>query len=120
MKFLVDTNILSEPSKPQPNANAEQWIGDHEADFYTSSLVIAELLNGLGKLAEGERKRKLSHRIEYLIARLGGRILSFNVRVAREWARLQGDLRAKGHVMPWEDSLIAATAVTHNTSDFTH
>ena len=127
MKYLVDTNIFSEPTKPQPNERVENWIAQHEADFYTSSLVIAELLNGLQKLPDGERKRTLAQQLERLIERLGGRILSFNVRVAREWVRLQAELRAKGHVMPWEDSIIAATArhhrltlVTHNTSDFVH
>lgn len=127
MKFLVDTNILSEPAKPQPNERVEKWIADHNANFYTSSLVIAELLNGLERLPESERKRNVGQRIERLIGRLGGRVLSFNVRVAREWVRLQAELRAKRHVMPWEDSLIAATArhhgltlATHNTADFLH
>jgi toxin FitB len=127
MKFLVDTNILSEPTKPQPNPRVENWIADHEADFYTSSLVIAELLNGLEKLAEGERKRRLAQQIERLLEKLGGRVLSFNLRVAREWVRLQADLRVKGRVMAWEDGIIAATSrqhgltlATHNTADFVH
>jgi toxin FitB len=127
MKYLVDTNIFSEPTKPQPNAQVEEWIKDHEGSIYTSSLVIAELLNGLEKLAEGDRKQHLRERLEKLIHKMGGRILSFNVRVAREWVKLQADLRVKGHVMPWEDSLIAATArhhdlvlATHNTNDFLH
>lgn len=124
MKFLVDTNILSEPTKPLPNPNVEKWIADHEADFYTSSLVIAELLNGLEKLPDGERKRRLSLQIEKLIEKLSGRILSFNLRVAREWVLLQSELRSKAP-MSWEDSIIAATArhhgltlATHNTADF--
>lgn len=127
MRFLVDTNILSEPTKPQPSSNVEAWIADHEADFYTSSLVIAELLNGLEKLVEGERKHRLAQQVERLVDKLGGRILSFNLRVAREWVRLQSELRANARVMSWEDSIIAATArhhgltlATHNTNDFTH
>ncbi len=127
MKFLVDTNILSEPTKPQPNPRVEQWIADLEADFYTSSLVIAELLNGLEMLPEGERKHRLAGQIEKLVEKLGGRILSFNLRVAQEWVRLQAELRLKGQTMPWEDGIIAATArhhgltlATHNTADFVH
>jgi predicted nucleic acid-binding protein len=125
MKFLVDTNILSEPTKPQPNLQVEQWIAGHEASFYTSSLVMAELLNGLEKLPASGRKRRLAEQIEKLMEKLGGRILSFNLRVAREWVRLQAELRSKARVMPWEDSIIAATArhhgltlATHNTGDF--
>jgi len=127
MKFLVDTNVLSEPTKPQPNPQVEKWIADHEADFYTSSVVMAELLNGLEKLPESGRKRRLAQQIEKLVEKLGGRTLSFNLRVAREWVRLQAELRSKARVMPWEDSIIAATArhhrltlATHNTSDFVH
>jgi toxin FitB len=127
MKFLVDTNILSEPTKPQPNPRVEKWIADYEANFYTSSLVIAELLNGLERLPESERKRRLALQIERLAEKLGGRIFSFNLRVAREWVRLQAQLRASAHTMPWEDSIIAATArhhgltlATHNTADFAH
>jgi toxin FitB len=105
MKFLVDTNILSEPTKPQPNPRVEEWIADNESDFYTSSLVIAELLNGLERLADGERKRRLVPQIEKLIEKLGGRILSFNLRVSREWVRVQAELRSNAHAMAWEDSL---------------
>ncbi len=127
MKFLVDTNILSEPTKPEPDTTVEEWIAGYEADFYTSALVIAELLNGLEKLRDSRRKRALGQQLEKLIGKPGGRILSFNVRVAREWVRLHADLRSKGHSMGWEDSIIAATArhhgltlATHNTSDFKH
>jgi predicted nucleic acid-binding protein len=127
MKFLVDTNILSEPAKPHPKLQAEQWISENEADFHTSSLVIAELLNGLEKLPESARKRRLAQQIEKLVEKLGGRILSFNLRVAREWVRLQAELRRAARLMPWDDSIIAATArhhgltpATHNTNDFIH
>jgi len=127
MKFLVDTNVLSEPTKPQPDPGVEKWIAQHEVDFYTSALVIAELLNGLERLPDSRRKRALAQQLEKLIGKLGGRILSFNVRVAREWVRLQAGLRSKGHSMAWEDSIIAATArhhgltvATHNTADFKH
>jgi hypothetical protein len=127
MKFLVDTNILSEPTKPQSNPQVEKWIADHEANFYTSSLVIAELLNGLERLPGSGRKLRLAVQIEKLVEKLSGRILSFNLRVAREWVRLQAELRSKARVMPWEDSIIAATArhhgltlATHNMGDFVH
>jgi predicted nucleic acid-binding protein len=127
MKFLVDTNVLSEPTKPKPSPSVEKWIDEHEADFYTSALVIAELLNGLEKLEDGKRKRALGQQLDKLIGKLGGRILSFNVRVAREWVRLQAELRSNGRAMGWEDSIIAATArqhsltlATHNTADFVH
>ena len=127
MNFLVDTNILSEPTKPKPNPHVEKWIAEHEADFYTSSVVMAELLNGLEKLPESGRKHRLAQQIEKLLEKLGGRTLSFNLRVAREWVRLQAQLRSKSRAMPWEDSIIAATArhhgltlATHNTSDFVH
>src|ERR1700678_1291319 len=127
MKYLVDTNILSEPTKPQPNLQVEKWIADHEANFYSSALGMAELLNGLEKLPESERKRRLAGQIEKLMEKLGGRISSFNLRVVREWVRLQAELRAKARVMTWEDSISAATArhrgltlATHNIGDFVH
>ena len=113
MKFLVDTNFFSEPTKPTPASQVEEWIEDHEADFYTSALVIAELLNGLEQLPDGARKRDLGQKLERLIVKLAGKILSFNLRVAREWVCLQAELRDRGHVMPWEDSIIAATARHH-------
>jgi predicted nucleic acid-binding protein len=69
----------------------------------------------------------LAVQIEKLVEKLSGRILSFNLRVAREWVRLQAELRSKARVMPWEDSIIAATArhhgltlATHNMGDFVH
>jgi predicted nucleic acid-binding protein len=81
----------------------------------------------LERLADSERKRRLAPQIEKLIEKLGGRILSFNLRVSREWVRLQAELRSNAHAMAWEDSIIAATArhhgltlATHNTADFVH
>jgi predicted nucleic acid-binding protein len=76
-------------------------------------------------LPAGERKRRLAAQIDKLVEVFCGRILSFNIRVAREWVQLQAELREKARAMPWEDSIIAATArhhgltlATHNVADF--
>lgn len=48
--FLIDTDVLSEPQKPRPNTAVLSWLRTHEADLYTSAVVIGELAWGIERL----------------------------------------------------------------------
>ena len=112
--YLVDTDVLSEPQKPRPQEAVLAWLREHEADLYTSAIVIGEIAWGIERLASGKKRRDLVTWLHgSVIPRMEGRILRFDTRVALEWGALQAKLDTRGQRMPWRDSAIAATARRH-------
>ena len=128
MKFLVDTNVLSEPRQKHPNSKAVAWLQANESYLYTSVLVTGEIRYGIELLpSNSARRADLWRWYERLLGIMAGRVLSINARVAEEWARLQAEAHARNLVLPVVDSLLAATArryhlmiATDNVADFKH
>jgi toxin FitB len=123
VKFLVDANVLSEPTKPAPDALAVAWLRQHERDLAVNPIILGELEYGILLLPAGRRRTRLEQWFANGIERL--RVLDFDTATAAHWARLLARLKRKGHDMPVKDSLIAATALAHgltvatrNTHDF--
>jgi len=126
VSYLLDTNVLSELRRRDPDANVTRWIADRPVStLYLSVLTLGELRKGIELLEEGQRKRRL---VDWLEAELpvffAGRILPVDAGVAERWGRL---LAFHGRPLPVIDSLIAATAlchgltlVTRNLKDFRH
>ena len=108
--YLADTNVLSEPARPRPNARVLAWLERHESELYTSAFTIAEIAFGIAALPSGRKKKNLQRELQELLTRMEGRVLPFNKRVALEWGEMQAELRCAGRLMPLENSLIAATA----------
>lgn len=59
MKFLIDANVLSESSKPDPNPKVQDWLEAHETDSVIDSIILAEVLVGIQLLPKGRRRSKL-------------------------------------------------------------
>ncbi len=125
MKYLVDTNVLSEATKPAPQVQVVEWLLTHRPESVVSSVVMAELELGILSLAMGQRRARLEQWFQEL--RTAIPVLSFDTNAASEWARTMAGLKAKGLSMAVKDSLIAATArehrltvVTRYTADFRH
>ncbi|MBI4327700.1 MAG: type II toxin-antitoxin system VapC family toxin [Chloroflexi bacterium] len=125
MSWLIDTDLLSERTKRQPDPAVLKWLEDHASEIYTSSHVIGEIQAGISLLSEGARKRALQAWLNRLIEAMEGRILSFNATVAGVWGRQEADFSQKGCPMPRPDSFIAATArrrnltiATRNVTDY--
>ncbi|MEO8425758.1 MAG: PIN domain-containing protein, partial [Verrucomicrobiota bacterium] len=114
MSWLVDTDLLSERTKPQPDPKVLKWLEENSLGIYTSSHVIGELQAGISLLAEGAKKRALQAWLNRLIDAMEGRILNFNTSVATVWGRQEAEFSKKGCLMPMPDSFIAASARRHN------
>ncbi|MBC8324153.1 MAG: type II toxin-antitoxin system VapC family toxin [Verrucomicrobia subdivision 3 bacterium] len=114
MKFLIDANVLSEPTKPAPDAGVIEWLREHERDLAVSPVVLGELEYGILTLPASRRRKRLAEWFGTLKARL--RVLEFDAAVAGEWARMLARLKRRGTAMPIKDSLIAATAQAHGLS----
>lgn len=112
MNFLLDTNVLSELKKRQPDRAVEAWIAAQPANrLYLSVLTLGELRKGIEALPEGERKASFSAWLnQELPGYFAGRILGIDVRVADRWGSL---CAAAGRPLPAIDSLLAATALEH-------
>ncbi len=126
MKHLIDTNVLSELRRRDPNRNVVRWVAERPATtLYLSVLTLGELRKGVEGLPEGDRKRRLLDWLEVeLPAYFAGRVLPVDASVADRWGRL---LAQAGRPVPAIDSLLAATALVHgltlvtrNRRDFQH
>lgn len=125
MSFLVDTNVLSEPTRRHPDPNVLAWLAAHAGDYYVSSVTIGELVFGIERLAPGRQRRALEAWLQRTLGRLQGRVLAFNTRTAAEWGRLMAELEPRGVQLSVADGQIAATARRHgltmatdNVADF--
>ena len=108
MKFLVDANVLSEATKPNPNPKVVGWLAAHETQLAINPIVLGELRFGILLLPKGKRRSTLLAWLESGIRYL--QMLDFDATTSENWAQLLADLRKQGRAMPVKDSLIAATA----------
>ncbi len=115
MKFLLDTCLISELVKKEPNAAVLNWLDERdEQTLFLSVLTLGELQKGISKLSTGVRKDDLQAWVEHdLIERFEGRILDLDLETALLWGKLQGEAELKGEKLPVMDSLIAATAIAY-------
>ena len=125
MSFLVDTNVLSEPAKRQPEASVVDWLRKNESNLYVSTISLGEIRRGIERRPAGKRKLQLRAWLQDLCACMKGRILSFNTATAHVWGQLKAEWERVGISVPSLDSEIAATAhrygltlVTRNIADF--
>ncbi len=124
MSFLLDTNVVSEWTKPRPNAGIVEWLARVEEDeVFLSVVTFAEIRHGIDRLPAGERRRRLDEWLRNDLAlRFEGRIIGVDGAIADEWGRMIARREARGRAM---DALVAATAqvhdltvVTRNAADF--
>ena len=123
MKYLVDANVLSEPTRPQPHAAVVQWLRAHEGSLAVDPVILGEIRLGILLLPRGKRRSELERWFDEGARRL--HCIPWEAETGLRWAELLAKLRAAGRAMPIKDSLIAATAVanglavvTRNVADF--
>ena len=116
MKYLLDTNAISELIAKQPNQQVIRWIDALDTNsVYLSVITIGELRKGIEKLADSQRKDTLSTWLtDDLLVRFGDRLLTVDVDVMLTWGELTGRMERIGRPLPALDSLIAALAIHHN------
>jgi predicted nucleic acid-binding protein len=110
--YLVDANILSEPTKRSPSARVVDWLRAHGHEFAVDPVILGELRFGILLLAKGRKRTALEQWFDAGITHL--HCLPWDAAVGLRWAQLLADLRRRGQAMPIKDSLIAATALVHD------
>ena len=123
MTYLVDANVLSEPTKPSPSSKAIDWLRANEGSLVVDSIIVGELCVGILSLPRGRKQRQLEQWFEDVVQTID--CLPWDATISRRWAKLVVDLKRKGDTLPLLDSMIAATALEHdltvatrNTRDF--
>ena len=105
MRYLVDANVLSEPTKKLPNTKVVEWLRHNEREIAVDPIILGELRFGILLLRNGRRRSSLERWFDAGVQRL--RCLPWE-------AQLLASLRTAGRAMPIKDSLIAATALVHD------
>ena len=127
MSFLLDTNVVSEWVKPQPNPAVIAWLDEVDEDrVFLSVITLTELRYGIERLASGKRRKRLEEWLEHeLPLRFEGRILDIDQTIADACGELLARREATGRPFGAMDAYFAATAkvrrltvVTRNDSDF--
>ncbi len=112
MIYLVDANVLSEPTRPAPDPAVVEWLRLHERDLVVDPVILGEVRFGILLLPKGKRRARLKQWFDAGVQRI--QCLPWEAETGLRWAELLASLRASGRAMPVKDSLIAATALVHD------
>ena len=111
MNWLVDANVLSEPTRPEPDPSVVEWLRRNERLLCIDPVVLGEIRFGILLLPAGRRRARLESWFSAGVSRMT--CLPWAAETGLRWAELVADLRRAGNAMPIKDSLITATALTH-------
>jgi predicted nucleic acid-binding protein len=110
--YLVDANVLSEPTKPNPLPHVIDWLRRNEDEIVVDPFILGELRYGILLLPKGKRRIRLEEWFAGVVQRL--HCLPWEADAGLSWAALLARLRASGQAMPIKDSLIATSALVHH------
>jgi predicted nucleic acid-binding protein len=109
--YLVDANVLSEPTKSSPDPSVVEWLRHNEREIVVDPVILGEIRFGILLLPKGKRRTGLERWFDAGVQRV--HCLAWEAETGLRWAELLAHLRAAGRAMLIKDSLIAATALVH-------
>ncbi len=125
--IFLDTNVISETMRKQPNPSVISWLESHDDLLAIPTVTIAEIAYGIAKIRTDERSKRLANALDDWRHRFSDRIYPFTEQAALIYGELMADSAHSGKVVFAPDGLIAAIAkanngqlATRNTSDFEH
>lgn len=125
MRYVADTNVVSELMKRNPADNVIDWFQDHEGDIYLTAITIKELYYGMLRLPEGKRKARLKDTMTAIVMDCSDKTFAFDAYSGYLCAGLHEQAIASGRTPTIEDLMIAAICqrndailATRNTKDF--
>lgn len=127
MRFLLDTNVLSEVRRSKPQLSVLQWLDEVDEDrVYVSVITLSEIRRGIDLMDAGQKRDTLARWLSHdLLERFSDRIVPIDIQTALIWGKLMASAKKAGFTRSTMDGFIAATAlsrdltlVTRNTKDF--
>jgi toxin FitB len=123
--IILDTNVVSEPLRREPDTNVLAWLQAHTREAAVTTVTVYELMYGVHRLRPGRRKTKLTAAVERFLGSLDGRLMAYDEAAARIHAKTRAAREKKGQPISTEDGMIAAIALakkasvaTRNTAHF--
>ena len=125
--YLIDTNVISEMTKPEPNPAVIDWFANTSVQsIYVSAVTLCEMQLGLALMPTGKRRNALTAATDALVQEdFAQRCLSLDETCASLYGKLAAEQQKRGRACSVEDAMIAAialahqfTLVTRNTKDF--
>jgi len=123
LKFLLDTNVVSETRRKKPDTGVLAWLSSvPQEDLFVSAMTVGEFSKGVAKLrrTDASTADQLEHWLVGIEILFADRVIAIDAEIAREWGEI-----SSGRSLPVIDSLLAATArvgnmvmVTRNIRDF--
>jgi len=130
LKYLLDTNIISEFISKNPNQKVVDFVNSiNENDIYLSVITLGEIKVGIEKLNKDTHYKKIDTLLNWLendlMQRFKDRILEIDTKTILKWGEITAKMQKVGKPMPIMDSLIASTClvnelvlITRNSKDF--
>lgn len=114
--ILLDTDVISEPMRPEPDPRVVAWLDAQVAEtLFLSTVSLSEILLGVESLPQGKRRRALAAAREHLLSLFGDRVLPFDLAAAEVYPRIVLRARRHGHPIAVADAQIAAIATLHQS-----
>lgn len=127
MRYIADTNVISELMKPKPSEAVVDWFFNHEGEIYLTAISVAELYSGALRLPKGVRRNRLIDAISAIVMDCSGKTFVFDGFSAYLCAQFENHSLDLGRTMSREDAMIAAICqrndcvlATRNIKDFNH
>lgn len=113
--ILLDTNVISEPQRLEPNALVLDWMDAQALEtLYLSTITVAELRAGVALMPAGKRRDSLHENLEKrLLPLFANRVLPFDMACTKSYAELLATSRAAGLAVATADAFIAAIALAN-------
>jgi toxin FitB len=114
VSYLLDTCVVSEPTRPRPATSVIAWLQSTAPEsLYLSVLTLGELEKGIERLSDGRRRKQLRQWLQAIRVASEERILGVDDAIATEWGRMLARGENQGRPLPVIDALLAATAIVH-------
>lgn len=115
--IILDTNIISEAVRASPNSQVAAWYRNQSiADLATTSVTLAELLNGVRRMPQGKRRTQLAASIDYALMPIMEHIFAFDIDAAVDYADIRAHRESLGRPIGVQDAMIAAIARSHGAT----
>ena len=114
MKYLIDTNIISEIISKKPNEKVLKFLLENNDNIFLSVVTIGEINKGIEKLDNSIKKDNLKEWLQSLLSEFEGKILKIDIYTMLIWSDITANLQKKGIQLSIMDGLIASSAIEHN------
>jgi toxin FitB len=116
VRFLIDTNAISEAAKPHPNPQVMAFLRETEEDsLFISVITLGELRQGVALMPDSKAKSALDSWLRLdLVEGFSARIIDIAAPVANVWGELMAGSKRRGIGLHAIDGFLAATALAHN------